>query len=49
MHVLLFLFFRRPVAVRVRDIGVWLQIMEALGRISVVTNVGSHVHFFNIR
>ena len=31
---------RRPVAVRVRDIGVWLQIMEALGRISVVTNVG---------
>ena len=33
-------FFRRPVAVRVRDIGVWLQIMEALGRISVVTNVG---------
>ena len=30
---------RRPVAVRVRDIGVWLQIMEALGRISVVTNV----------
>jgi len=29
---------RRPVAVRVRDIGVWLQIMEALGRISVVTN-----------
>lgn len=30
---------RRPVAVRVKDIGVWLQIMEALGRISVVTNV----------
>ena len=29
---------RRPVAVRVKDIGVWLQIMEALGRISVVTN-----------
>ena len=31
--------FRRPVAVRVKDIGVWLQIMEALGRISVVANV----------
>ncbi len=29
---------RRPVAVRVKDIGVWLQIMEALGRISVLTN-----------
>lgn len=29
---------RRPVAVRVRDIGVWLQIMESLGRIAVVTN-----------
>ena len=29
---------RRPVAVRVKDIGVWLQIMEALGRISVFTN-----------
>jgi hypothetical protein len=31
--------YRRPVAVRVKDIGVWLQIMESLGRISVVTNV----------
>ena len=29
---------RRPVAVRVKDIGVWLQIMENLGRISVITN-----------
>ena len=29
---------RRPVAVRVKDIGVWLQIMESLGRISVITN-----------
>merc|ERR1739844_581484 len=29
---------RRPVAFRVRDIGVWLHIMESLGRIAVVTN-----------
>ena len=29
---------RRPVAIRVRDIGIWLQIMESLGRISVITN-----------
>ena len=35
---LLFL-HRRPVAYRVRDIGVWLQILESLGRIAVVTNV----------
>ncbi len=30
---------RRPVAQRVKDIGVWLSIMEGLGRIAVVTNV----------
>ena len=30
---------RRPVAVRVKDIGVWLPILEALGRIAVLTNV----------
>ena len=29
---------RRPVAIRVKDIGIWLQIMESLGRISVITN-----------
>ncbi|XP_059080629.1 anoctamin-1-like [Tigriopus californicus] len=29
---------RRPVAQRVKDIGIWLQIMESLGKISVVTN-----------
>ena len=29
---------RRPVAIRVRDIGIWLQIMESLGSISVITN-----------
>ena len=33
------LHFRRPVALRVRDIGIWLQIMESVGRIAVVTNV----------
>lgn len=33
------LLFRRPVAQRVRDIGIWLNIMESLGKISVVTNV----------
>ena len=40
----LFHYFRRPVAVRVKDIGVWLQIMEALGRISVVANVNSYTY-----
>ena len=30
---------RRPVAQRVKDIGVWLGIMEGLGRIAVLTNV----------
>lgn len=29
---------RRPVALRVRDIGIWLHIMESLGRIAVFTN-----------
>ena len=30
---------RRPVAQRVKDIGVWLNIMESLGKLSVITNV----------
>lgn len=31
--------FRRPVAQRVRDIGIWMNILEGVGRIAVVTNV----------
>lgn len=31
-------FFRRPVPQRVKDIGVWLPIMNFIGRISVVSN-----------
>lgn len=32
---------RRPVAQRVRDIGVWYNILDCLGKLSVVTNVSS--------
>jgi hypothetical protein len=39
MYICLLFVYRRPVAVRVKDIGVWIQIMESIGRISVVTNV----------
>lgn len=31
-------YYRRPVPQRVKDIGVWLPIMDILGRISVVSN-----------
>lgn len=31
-------YYRRPVPQRVRDIGVWLPIMDILGRISVASN-----------
>lgn len=30
---------RRPVAQRVKDIGVWYNILDCLGKLSVVTNV----------
>jgi len=32
---------RRPVAQRVKDIGIWLNILEGLGRIAVITNVSA--------
>jgi hypothetical protein len=32
-------FYRRPVPKRVKNIGVWFNILDALGRLSVVTNV----------
>lgn len=32
-------FYRRPVAHRVRDIGVWYRILDSIGKLSVVTNV----------
>lgn len=31
-------YFRRPVPQRVKDIGVWFNIIEAIGRLSVVSN-----------
>lgn len=30
---------RRPVAQRVKDIGVWYNILDCLGKLSVITNV----------
>lgn len=30
--------YRRPVAVRVRDIGIWYRIMDSLGKLAVLTN-----------
>lgn len=30
--------YRRPVGVRVRDIGIWYRIMDSLGKLSVLTN-----------
>lgn len=33
-------FYRRPVTQRVRDIGVWYRILDSIGKLSVVTNVG---------
>ena len=30
---------RRPVAQRIKDIGVWTTILDGLGKLSVVTNV----------
>jgi len=34
----LLLLHRRPVAQKVRDIGIWFDILETLGRIAVITN-----------
>ena len=42
----LLVYHRRPVAYRVRDIGVWLQILESLGRIAVLTNVSETSNLF---
>ncbi len=36
--------FRRPVAQRVADIGVWMEILKALTYFAVVTNVISPTH-----
>ena len=33
-------FNRRPVPYQCKDIGVWYKILEVLGQIAVVTNVG---------
>lgn len=30
--------YRRPVAVRVKNIGIWYRILDSIGRLSVVTN-----------
>ena len=30
--------FRRPVAVRVKNIGIWYRILEGIGKLSVMTN-----------
>ena len=38
---------RRPVAQRIKDIGVWYSILEFLGKLSVVTNVISFFFFFS--
>lgn len=35
--------YRRPVPRRARDIGVWKQILDALARISITTNVSIHI------
>lgn len=32
-------FYRRPITQRVRDIGVWIKILDSISKISVVTNV----------
>lgn len=34
-------FYRRPVSQRVRDIGVWYRILDSIGKLSVITNVGN--------
>jgi len=31
---------KRPVSQRVRDIGVWYRILDCIGKLSVITNVG---------
>ena len=36
--VIIYLLTRRPIAQKVQDIGVWLDIMETLGKISIITN-----------
>lgn len=38
--------YRRPVPRRARDIGVWKQILDALARISITTNVSLSLNFF---
>ena len=37
---------RRPVSQRVKDIGVWYNILECLGRLSVITNVRKRLIFY---
>ena len=34
-----FFFCRRPVAQRIRDIGIWMDILENVGRFAVLANV----------
>lgn len=31
--------YRRPVAQRMRDIGIWYRILDSIGKLSVITNV----------
>lgn len=38
-------YYRRPVPTRVKDIGVWFNIMAILGRIAVVSSVNFCFHF----
>lgn len=38
-------YYRRPVPTRVKDIGVWFNIMAILGRIAVVSSVNAFFYF----
>lgn len=42
-------YYRRPVPTRVKDIGVWFNIMAILGRIAVVSSVNTSVFFIVLR
>lgn len=36
----LLVYYRRPVTQRVKDIGVWYRILDSIGKLAVITNVG---------
>ncbi|XP_076351372.1 anoctamin-7-like isoform X3 [Tachypleus tridentatus] len=41
-------FLRRPVAERVKNIGIWYRILNSVGKISVITNISTSVTFLVI-